>query len=117
MQREIQEAAYQFQKDVENEDRIVVGVNKFVTNETARGELLRVDPQVREEQKSALAQLRAGRDAGAVQSTLADLEKAARSDENLMPRVLACVKAYATLGEICDRLREVFGEYRAPTTI
>ena len=117
VQREIQEAAYQFQKDVESGERVVVGVNKFVTKETGHGELLRVDPAVRQEQKKALAQLRAERDNAAVERTLKALEAAARGDENLMPKILDCVRVYTTLGEICGRLREVFGEYRAPATI
>jgi methylmalonyl-CoA mutase N-terminal domain/subunit len=117
VQREIQEAAYAYQKAVESGERVVVGVNKFVTDEEFTGEILRVNPQVREEQKAALAQLRSQRDERAVEQNLAALKKAAQGEENLMPRFLDCVRSYVTLGEICGALRGVFGEYSAPTTI
>ena len=117
VQREIQEAAYAYQKAVESGERVVVGVNKFVTDEEFTGEILRRNPQVREEQKAALAQLRSQRDERAVEQNLAALKKAAQGEENLMPRFLDCVRSYVTLGEICGALRGVFGEYSAPTTI
>ena len=117
VQREIQEAAYSYQKAVESGDRVVVGVNKFQSEQAPVSDILRVDPKVREEQAKALAELRGGRDNAAVEAALAGLEEAARSDQNLMPRFLACVEAYATLGEICGRLRGIFGEYQAPSTI
>ena len=117
VQREIQDAAYAYQKAVESGERVVVGVNKFVTDEEFTGEILRVNPQVREEQKAALARLRGRRDGRAVEQNLAALKKAAQGEENLMPRFLDCVRSYATLGEICGALRGVFGEYSAPTTI
>ena len=117
VQREIQASAYSFQKAVESNERVVVGVNKFQSKETNKVETLKVDPQVQEEQSAALAKLRAERDNQAVQAGLADLQKAARGEENLMPHFVRCVHAYATLGEICDTLRAVFGEYRAPSTI
>jgi methylmalonyl-CoA mutase N-terminal domain/subunit len=117
VQREIQEAAYAFQKAIETGERVVVGMNKFVTKDKHQGELLRVDPKVREEQAAALAKLRAERDQAAVDKTLATLKAAAQGDQNLMPHLVDSVRAYATLGEICDTLRGVFGEYRAPSTI
>jgi methylmalonyl-CoA mutase N-terminal domain/subunit len=117
VQREIQEAAYEYQKAIESGQRVVVGVNKFATSEEPPGDILRVDPKVRLEQMEALAQLKAQRDNAAVQSRLAALEAAAQGEDNLMPHFLSCVEAYATLGEICDTLRGVFGEYQAPTTI
>ncbi len=117
VQREIQEAAYAYQKDVENQRRIVVGVNKFTTDEEFTGKILRVDPKVREEQMAALAKLRAERDNQAVEQSLAALKQAAQGSDNLMPHFLQCVRVYTTLGEICDTLRGVFGEYRAPATI
>ncbi|MFH1035958.1 MAG: methylmalonyl-CoA mutase family protein [Pseudomonadota bacterium] len=117
VQKEIQEAAYAFQKDIETGARVVVGMNKFVTQDKHQGELLKVDPKVREEQAAALAKIRAERDNQAVSAGLAGLKVAAQGDENLMPHLLGCVRAYATLGEICDTLRGVFGEYRAPSTI
>ena len=117
VQREIQEAAYAYQRAVETEERIVVGVNKFTAGAEAMGEILRVDPKVREERIEELEALRGKRDNQAVQKNLAALKAAAESDENLMPGFLACVREYATLGEICDTLRGVFGEYQAPSTI
>lgn len=117
VQREIQEAAYAYQKAVERGERVVVGVNKFTSEEQCKGKLLRVDPQVREDQCAALAKLRADRDNSAVAVSLAALKQAAQGDDNLLPQFLACVRAYATLGEVCDTLRVVFGEYRAPRTI
>jgi len=110
--REIQESAWQFQRAVEAKERIVVGVNEFVTATPYRGKMLRVDPRVRDEQRARLQALRARRDAASVQRTLAALRDAARGTANLMPAILACVEAYATVGEICDTLRAEFGEYR-----
>jgi methylmalonyl-CoA mutase N-terminal domain/subunit len=118
VQREIQDAAYRYQKAVEAGDRVVVGVNKFTAEEDDKpGDLLRVDPQVRVRQMDKLAKLKASRDNKVVAAKLADLEGAARSDANLMPPILDCVRAYATLGEICDCLRGVFGEYEGVLTI
>ena len=117
VQREIQEAAYKYQKDVESGERVVVGVNKFATNEEFTGERLKVDPIVGQEQAKRLAKLRAERDNAAVEANLAALKTAAQGTENLMPRILDCVRVYATLGEICDTMRGVYGEYQAPVTI
>ncbi len=117
VQREIQEAAYDYQKAIESGERVVVGVNKFATSEEPPGDILRVDPKVRVEQMEALARLKAGRDNQAVEKKLAALRAAAQGEDNLMPHFLSCVQSYATLGEICDTLRGVFGEYQAPTTI
>lgn len=110
--REIQESAWKFQREVEAKTRIVVGVNEFVTNEPFRGKMLRVDPRVREAQTARLQALRARRDNARVENTLNALREAARGTVNLMPAILDCVEAYATLGEICDTLRKEFGEYR-----
>ncbi|HID87475.1 MAG TPA: hypothetical protein EYP55_08885 [Anaerolineae bacterium] len=112
VQREIQESAYRYQRQVEDGGRIVVGVNKYVIPEKRRPELLRVDPAVRERQIERLRALRERRDNGRVRWLLDDLEEVARSDGNLMPPILACVEAYATLGEICEVLRGVFGEHK-----
>ena len=110
--QEIANSAYRYQREVEQQQRIVVGVNDFATAESAPPRLLRVDPQVREQQLERLRSLRQTRDATAVQATLTALERAARGSDNLVPPILAAVQAYATLGEICDVLRRVFGEYR-----
>ena len=98
--------------DVEKGERIVVGLNKFQIKEAPPKGLLRVDPSVGQRQVAKLKALRAKRDNAAVQKALADLKLAAQGDDNLMPPILAAVKTYATLGEICDVLRGVFGEYR-----
>lgn len=113
MQREIQDSAYDYQRQVETGAQIVVGVNKFQIAEPTPEGLLRVDPAVGELQKQKLANLRAQRDNQAVQAALDELEQAARGNDNLMPVIFKAVKTYATLGEICGRLRNVFGEYVA----
>ncbi len=112
IQREIQDAAYRTQRAVEKGDDVVVGVNRFQTDEHHEGELLRVDESVRLNQLAALAKLRAERDNSAVQEILGRIGQAAHDPQApLMPLIVAAVEAYATLGEICDTLRGVFGEY------
>jgi methylmalonyl-CoA mutase N-terminal domain/subunit len=110
MQNEIEEAAYQFQQDMEAGKRIIVGVNKFQVKEDIRPDVLRVDPAIGQRQAQKLAALRARRDNAATSAALAALEDAARGTANLLPRILAAVEAWATLGEISDTLRRVFGE-------
>ena len=118
IQKEIQESAYKWQMEVENKQRIIVGVNQFQIDEKPVEGLLRVDAAVGEFQKKKLAELRARRDNAAVTRTLAALEQACRDESaNLMPLILDAVKAYATLGEICGVMRQVFGEYQAPATL
>jgi methylmalonyl-CoA mutase N-terminal domain/subunit len=117
VQREIQESAYKFQKTVEQGERVVVGLNKFQVQEPKPTGLLRVDPAVREQQMEKLRRLKEKRDNGAVHASLAGLTKAAQGEDNLLPLILQAVRAYATLGEICDTLREVFGEYTAVSTL
>ena len=117
IQREIQESAYRDQKAVENGQRVVVGINKFKTEELKPTGLLRVDPSVRETQVEKLRKLRGQRDQAAVDQTLEVLSATAKGSDNLMPPIIEAVKVYATLGEICDTLRAVFGEYEAPVTI
>jgi methylmalonyl-CoA mutase N-terminal domain/subunit len=112
IQREIQEAAYRTQRAIEKSEQVVVGMNRFQTNERSTGELLRVNESVRTEQMAALAALRSSRDNGKVQAILARIEVAARDPQGaLMPLFVEAVEASATLGEICDTLRGVFGEY------
>ena len=118
IQKEIQESAYKWQMEVENKQRIIVGVNQFQIDEKPVEGLLRVDAAVGDFQKKKLADLRARRDNAAVATTLAALEQACRDENvNLMPLILDAVKAYATLGEICGVMRQVFGEYQAPATL
>ena len=118
IQKEIQESAYKWQREVESGLRTIVGVNKFQVEEEAPKDLLRVDASVGANQSKKTQAVRANRDQAAVDKALADL-KAGAADEsvNLMPLILAAVKTYATLGEICNVLREVFGEYEAHSTL
>ncbi len=117
IQREIQDSAYRYQREIEKEERVVVGVNKFQIEEKPPKDLLRVDPGVRISQMERLEKLRSERDNSKVKGVLGDLKKAAQGKDNLMPVILEAVKAYATLGEICDELRGVFGEYQPVSTI
>jgi methylmalonyl-CoA mutase N-terminal domain/subunit len=112
VQQEIQDSAYAWQMTVEKNERVVVGLNKFQVKEGAPKGLLRVDPIVGEKQCAKLAATKAKRDNAAVAAALDALKKAAEGTDNLMPPILAAVRTYATLGEICDVLRKVFGEYR-----
>ncbi len=112
IQKEIQESAYIYQKEIEKGERIVVGMNKFEIKEATPKGLLRVDPAVGEMQKEKIRNLKAQRDNKKVEKDLNALKDAATKDENLMPYIIEAVKSYSTLGEICDVLREVFGEYQ-----
>jgi len=111
VQKEIQESAYRYQREVETSERVIVGVNKFQTQEPPPQGLLKVDPRVRERQIQKLAELKGSRDGKRVQGALTELKKTAQGEANLMEPILNCVRALCTLGEICDILREVFGEY------
>ena len=136
IQREIQESAYRYQRAVDQTEQIVVGVNEFTVSETTPLRLLKVDPAVQERQMARLSALKQRRDNGRVRSLLRKLEQAAlrqacpersrraqdtavgacpepsRRAENLLPVILECVESYTTLGEICEVLRRVFGEYK-----
>ncbi|TJX15572.1 methylmalonyl-CoA mutase [Tissierella creatinini] len=111
IQKEIQNAAYKYQMEVEAKEQVLIGVNKFIVEEEAKKDLLKVDPQVELKQREKLAKLKAERDNIKVDSSLELLKEKASTDENLMPYILEAVKSYASLGEICNVLREVFGEY------
>ncbi|MEW6440565.1 MAG: methylmalonyl-CoA mutase family protein [bacterium] len=117
IQKEIQESAYRYQKEIERKERIIVGLNQFQIREDKPKDLLRVDPQVRQHQIEKIRELKAARDGGAVSQALAKLRKAAAGTDNLMPPILEAVGTKSTLGEICDTLRGVFGEYQAHQTI
>ena len=110
-QREIQDAAYDYQKAIEKKEKIIVGVNDFEVENEPPIEILLIDEDVAERQISKLQELRRTRDNDRVQKTLARLETAARAEENTMFPILDCVRAYATLGEMCDTLRGVYGVY------
>jgi methylmalonyl-CoA mutase N-terminal domain/subunit len=117
VQKEIQEAAYREQAQVERKARIVVGLNEYATAQEAKIPVFRVDPRIEEERRGHVQALRRRRDNSAVERTLAELEASARGDVNLLPPLLAAVKAYATIGEMCTRLRRVFGEHREIITV
>ncbi len=112
IQKEIQDSAYKYQKAIEKKDIIVVGLNKFTMEEKLPEKLLKVDPEVEKIQIEKLKKLKSRRDNNEVKEILEKIEDAARSDKNLMPLILEAVKAYATIGEISDSLRNVFGEYK-----
>jgi methylmalonyl-CoA mutase N-terminal domain/subunit len=115
IQNEIQDAAYFFQREIETEDQIVVGMNAFQVEEELELERLRVDPQIEANQCNRLSALRSSRDQNRVSELLARLEKAAHSDENLMPLFIECVENDISLGEVCLVLRQVWGEYQPPS--
>jgi len=117
VQREIQESAYRYQKAVETQDQVVVGVNRFQIEEESPVNVLRIDPALEQAQVERVRALRARRDAKLTTGALNRLEQAAQTDENLLPRILECVEAYATVGEISNTLRRVWGEYRETSTI
>jgi len=117
MQREIQQAAYEYQERIESGEQVVVGVNRYSVNEATSIPILRIDPEIERLQVERLRKLRAGRDNARAQAALKEVEATARTDANLMPVILNAVKAYATVGEIADGLRLVFGEYRESVVI
>jgi methylmalonyl-CoA mutase N-terminal domain/subunit len=114
-QREIQDSAYQYQKAVERREQVIVGVNKYtMTDEPSEVPILVIDESVRTHQVERLEQTRTRRDSGAVENALDKLRVAARKNENTMPATIDAVRAYATLGEICSALRDVYGVYEEP---
>uniref|UniRef100_A0A7C5ERZ4 Methylmalonyl-CoA mutase n=1 Tax=Desulfobacca acetoxidans TaxID=60893 RepID=A0A7C5ERZ4_9BACT len=115
IQKEIQDSAYRYQREIERGERIVVGLNKFqVKEEEKPKDLLKVDPAVADKQIARLKELKRTRDTAAVKEALAEVRAAALGTANLMPPILKAVKSLATLGEICDTLRAVWGEYEMP---
>lgn len=112
IQKEIQESAYVYQKQIESCERTVVGMNKFQVKETSSRELLQVDASIRDVQIKKINEVRNSRDARKAQTTLEELKKTASGTGNLMPPILNCVRARCTLGEICDTMRGIFGEYK-----
>jgi methylmalonyl-CoA mutase N-terminal domain/subunit len=117
VQSEIQKAAYDFEKEVESGKRIIVGLNKFKEEHDKEPELLKIDMNVQVEQIKFLNKIRKERDQLKVDKTLNSLEKAAVTDENLIPYILEAVKAYSSVGEICNTMRKVFGEYKETMVI
>jgi methylmalonyl-CoA mutase N-terminal domain/subunit len=117
MQREIATSAYQYQRDIEDKKKIIVGLNEFTTKEAPFTNILKISAEVERHQRQKLDKVRGRRDAHKVKDVLKALRKAAQGTENLMPYILDAVKHYVTLGEIADCLREVFGEYKERTII
>jgi methylmalonyl-CoA mutase N-terminal domain/subunit len=117
VQKEIQESAYREQGQVERKAKVVVGLNEYVMTEKVKAPVFRVDSRIEEDRRRELENLRRRRDAGVVERTLTEVDAAAREDINLLPPILAAVKAYATIGEICQVLRQAFGEHRENVTV
>jgi methylmalonyl-CoA mutase N-terminal domain/subunit len=117
VQREIQDAAYDYQRAVETEDAIVVGVNRFQTDQTEPIPILKIDERIEREQVERLKAVRAKRDAAAADSALSNLTAAASGTENLLPHILTCVESHVTVGEISHSLRRVWGEYQEAVTV
>jgi len=117
VQREIQDSAYRYQREIERGERVVIGLNRFQVQEEKPKNLLRVDPALRLSQIEELKKMKSERDQDRVARALSELKRAAKGTDNLMLPILQAVKSYATLGEICDTLRHVFGEYRQINTL
>lgn len=117
IQREIADASYKYQMEVEKGEKIVVGVNKFTTDEKGKKDILRVSKAAEDKQRAVLKKVKGERDNEKVKTSLKRLEEAASTDENLMPYIIDAVMCYSTLGEICQVLRDVFGEYTQSVVI
>jgi methylmalonyl-CoA mutase N-terminal domain/subunit len=117
VQGEIQKAAYEYQQAVDSGEQVVVGVNRFQAEEERPIPTLQIHPELESEQIARLRALRARRDSAATQAALAEIERRARTTENLMPAILHAVEVYATVGEISDALRRAFGEYQESVVV
>jgi methylmalonyl-CoA mutase, N-terminal domain len=117
VQREIQESAYSYQRAIETQEQVVVGVNSFQLEAQPPVPVLRIDPALEQAQIERLRALRERRDSNKTTTAVGKLEQAAMADENLLPRILECVESYATVGEISNTLRRVWGEYRETSTL
>ena len=116
-QNEIREASYTYQKEIDNNERIIVGVNKFMTKEEQPIETLKIEPEIEKKQVKKLQAFKKNRDNNRLNNALEDLKKVAESGKSVMPTIIEAVKLYATVGEICNTLKEVFGEYKEPSII
>ena len=116
-QREIQGAAYLYQREIETRDRIIVGVNQFTSGGEPPTDILKVNPDLEQKQKRAVAKVRAERDSAKASKALEKVEAAARDGSNVMPPIVDAVRAWCTLGEISDAMRKVFGEYKPVNTL
>jgi methylmalonyl-CoA mutase N-terminal domain/subunit len=113
VQQQIEESAFRCQREVERGERVIVGVNRYVQDESARIELHRLDPAVERAQRARTAALRAGRDAAAVESAVAEVRRVAESTANFLPSLREALAARATIGELCGALRDLWGTYDA----
>src|SRR5206468_7178768 len=112
VQREIQEAAYNYQRAIETEEAVVVGVNRFQIEEESPIPTLRIDPAIEQQQIERVRAVRDRRDARTAEAALGQLEETARGTQNILPKILDCVEADVTIGEISNRLRRIWGEYK-----
>jgi methylmalonyl-CoA mutase N-terminal domain/subunit len=117
VQREIQDTAFERQQEIESGDRIIVGVNEFQVDDEQEVDIEEVSEEQQRRQRNNLEAVRADRDDEAVGAALAAVRDAARGEENLMPYIVDAVKVYATTGEICNAMRDVFGEYDAGMSV
>jgi methylmalonyl-CoA mutase N-terminal domain/subunit len=113
-QREISDSAFRYQREIEEKDRIIVGVNDYITEDMLEIPVLKIDPEVERTQLARLQKTRKTRNNKKVDELLSRLQRAAEGTENLLPHILAAVREYATVGEICNALRDVYGEYQEP---
>ena len=112
VQASIQKSAYKYQQDIEKQSRVIVGVNKFTVDEKEQEGLLKIDDSVEKNQVNRLKNIKQKRDYIAVNEALNNLRNAAKGSDNLMPFIIKAVKSYASIGEICNIMREIFGEYK-----
>ena len=117
LQREIQNAAYLYQREIETKERIIVGVNQFTSGHEPPTDILKVNPELEEKQKRSLARVRAERDSAKAAQALKQVEIAARDESNVMPTIVDAVRSWCTLGEIADAMRRVFGDYQPVNTL
>jgi methylmalonyl-CoA mutase N-terminal domain/subunit len=113
VQQQIEESAFRWQREVEQGERVIVGVNRYVQDEPERIELHRLDPAIERTQQERTQALRARRDAAAVETAIAEVRRVAETDANLLPALREALAAGATVGELCDALRELWGTYDA----
>ena len=112
VQREIQQSAYEYQKSIEDHTRLIVGLNEFISVKKEPTPLHRIDPTIEKNQVASLEKVKRERDSRSVEQSLAEIEQATARQENMLPAIIRAVEAYASVGEICDRLRKVFGEHQ-----
>jgi methylmalonyl-CoA mutase N-terminal domain/subunit len=117
VQNEIQKSAYKYEMEIEDKERIIVGVNKYQVKESEHKDLLKIDMKVQEEQIKILSKIRSERNNDEVNNKLRALKKAAEGTDNLIPPIIEAVKTYASIGEICNTLRTLFGEYKEHVVI